>query len=257
MIAESRKITVVIPVHGNLNYTIGCLKSLEKTSTPNVDEIIVIDNHPSKDTALEIFKNFPHVSVYCPKENLGVSVSWDAGIKMAKNDYVAVINNDIEMLTPNWDNYLFAEFDKDEKAVIICPWPCSSANEELNSENANLDGLNGSFFVIDRKYLQLSNNYKLLAQYIDHQFVRAYWEDCDLLMQVRMMDGHSWVTPKIKTVHYGNKTAGPMLPSHKGMDNPYWANLDRFNKKYNVHIWDCFQVFMSNILDENTGKRLI
>lgn len=254
---QKSNITIVIPVHGNINYTIGCLQSLYAKSSPLVDEIIVIDNHPDKDTTREILQNWKNVSVYCPQSNLGVSVSWDAGIKIAKNNIVAVINNDIEVLTDNWDELLLEEWMKYPEAAVFCPWPVGSIAEYLNPENQPLDGLNGSFFLVDRQRLQLTDNYKLLGQYIDHQFARAYWEDCDLLTQVRKAGMQVLVTPKIPILHYGNKTAGPMLPSHKGMDNPYWANLDRFNKKYNVYIWDYFKVFMSNVLHETTGERLI
>jgi O-antigen biosynthesis protein len=255
---QEYKISVVIPVYGNLQYTIGAIKSLEEKSTENVNEIIIIDNHPEKDTARYFFTH-PHknVNVYCPQTNLGVSISWDIGIKIAKNNLVAVINNDIEILTQDWDRVLMNQWTKHTDALILCPWPLGSPDEALNKDGDVLSGLNGSFFVIDRHGLQLTENYKRSEDYIDHRYEIAYWEDADLLCQVRKINKASYVLPKVCIVHFSNKTAGPMLPSDKGMHNPYWRNLDKFNKKYGVYIWDYFQVYMSNILHENTHERLI
>lgn len=249
-------ISAVIPVIRNWGYTKQCIDSIQEKSKL-VNEIIVIDNEVYPSTAQTLLELYPNVSVYAPQRNLGVSVSWDTGIKLAKNNIVCVANNDIKVITEGWDEKLLEVWDKLENTAILCPWPCSTEDELLNENNNPLDGLNGSCFFLKKDLIEKTENYKEKGQYIDHQFEKAYWEDCDLLTQVRRAGMNSWVTPKVKTVHYGNKTAGPMLPSHKGLDNPYWANLDRFNKKYNVFIWDCFQVFMSNVLQENTRERLI
>lgn len=252
---QNANITVTIPVLHNWNYTKECLESLFETSTL-VNEIIVIDNDKYGDTAKLLIDDWD-VSVYAPGKNLGVAISWDTGIKMANNNIVAVVNNDIKMLTKDWDKVLLEQWSHYPDAFAFCPWPSGSANEKLNPENQPYSGLNGSFFVVDRERLRLTDNYKLKGQYIDHLYEQAYWEDADLLVQIREAGGDAYVTPKVQTVHYSNKTAGPLLPSDKGMHNPYWRNLDYFNKKYGVMIWDYFKVFMSNVQDENTNERLI
>jgi len=249
-------ISAVIPVLGNWNYTEKCLTSLFSKSE-FIDEIIVIDNSNDKDSTRAIIKNGYPCSIYAPGRNLGVGQSWDAGIKIAKNNIICVINNDVEIITEKWDTIIMTEWQKHEDAIVFCPWPASHETEDLAHMVDPLKGLNGSCFFVDRNSLQLTDNYKLLGHYIDPIYHLAYWEDCDLLVQVRKLGKESYVTSKVKTVHYSNKTAGPLLPSNKGMNNPYWSNLDKFNKKYGVNIWDYFKVFMSNVLDENSNERLI
>lgn len=256
MTRSSKNISVVVPVLGNYVYTVGCIVSLMETSTL-VDEVILIDNEENGDTAKKVLVNYPHVSIYKPTRNLGVAKSWDTGIKLAKNDLVAVINNDIKIVTKDWDKKVLAEWDQHPDAAVFCPWPIGREEEARENDNDVYEGLNGSFFVIDKKCLQLTDNYKTKNEYIDTNYEQAYWEDCDLLVQVRNTGLESYITPRVYVVHYGNKTAGPLLPSDKGMHNPYWRNLDYFNHKYNVHIWDYFKVYMSNIQDENTGVRMI
>jgi O-antigen biosynthesis protein len=249
-------ISVVIPVYGNLSYTIGCVSSLIDKSKL-VDEIIIIENGPQHENVMWLLGHTYPFKIYIPGENLGVSKSWDTGIKLAKNNLVAVINNDIEIVDDAWDQVLLEQWSHHPNAAIFCPWPCHDVGEELHRDNEPMDGLNGSFFVIKKNSLQLTDNYKRKGEYIDTNYKTAYWEDADLLVQTRRAGFESKVTPKVKTVHYTNITAGKLLPRDKGMHNPYWQNLDYFNKKYNIYIWDYFKVFMSNVLDENTNKRLI
>jgi GT2 family glycosyltransferase len=243
-------------VYGNIEYTRVCLDSLLKKSKL-IDEIIIIDNKPDHDTYKALAELYPQVSFYLPTQNLGVSVSWDLGIKLAKNNIVCVSNNDIELIVDNWDEKILEEWSQYENALAFCPWPANDATEDLSHIESPYNGLNGSCFFVDKLGLQLTDNYKLLGQYIDHRFEKAYWEDCDLLAQIRKIDKESYVSGKTKIVHFGNKTAGSMLPSDKGMHNPYWRNLDQFNKKYGTLIWDFFKVNMSNVLDERTDERII
>lgn len=252
----NQHISVIIPVLGNYVYTVECLMSLMQTSTL-VDEIIVIDNEENAETAKKLIINYPNVSLYIPKRNLGVSKSWDTGIKLAKNTLIAVINNDIKIMTQEWDRKLLEEWNKYPDAAIFCPWPIGREEEARENFCDPYSGLNGSFFVINKDLIKHTENFRLNHEYVDTKYEQAYWEDADLLVQVRKAEFESYVTPKVYVVHYGNKTAGPLLPSHKGMDNPYWKNLDYFNHKYNVHIWDYFKVELSNVLHEVSNKRLI
>lgn len=254
---QKSNISIVIPVLGNWEYTKKCLESITAKSSDLVDEIIIIDNESIPTTAQKLITGRDKCIIVIPEKNLGVGQSWDLGIRMAKNNIICVMNNDVEVITPSWDIILLEEWAKHDNALIFCPWPAGHENEDLDRLIDPFAGLNGSCFFVDRKGLQETENYKLLDHYIDPIYYLAYWEDCDLLVQVRRLGKESYVTPRVKTVHYSNKTAGPLLPSNKGMNNPYWQNLDKFNKKYNVHIWDYFKVFMSNVLDENSNKRLI
>lgn len=255
----NEKISVTIPVISNIPYTKICMDSLLKNSKL-VDEVILIDNNPEGDTARWIIDNYGgkiSLTVIYTGEKLGVSISWDMGIKAARNNIVVVSNNDIDFCDAEWDVKLLEEWSKYPNAACFCPWPVHEITQQMYPENPPLDGLAGCCFLIKKDMLQNIENFKNMGLYIDTGFKRAYWEDVDLLTQIRRADMECWTTQKVKVVHFENKTAGPMLPSGKTMDNPYWINLEYFNNKYGVHIWDYFAVFMSNVLKENTNERLI
>jgi GT2 family glycosyltransferase len=253
---SSKKITVIMPCYKNTEYTDRAIASLLRTSK-RLKEIIIIENDPEGSTLMMLKERGYTCSILWNKENAGVSKSWNAGIYMSSTDLVAVANNDIEMITEGWDDIAVQYFEKNEKAAIVCSWPVGHRDEFLNPNNDPVEGLNGSFFVVSKEKVRETANFKLKREYIDTEYTPAYWEDADLLVQVRAQKYESYVLPSIKMVHFSNTTARQILPSHKGMDNPYWKNLDYFNKKYGVHIWDYFKVHLSNVLDENTNARLI
>ena len=84
------KLSIIIPTVQK------CLRILDQlTSTlvrdEVVDEIIIINNLP--DNKLEFSKD--KIRIITPEKNLYVNASWNLGVKEAKNDNIALINDDI------------------------------------------------------------------------------------------------------------------------------------------------------------------
>lgn len=86
---ENKKLSVVIPtLQQNTEVFLKLLDTLAKDIC--VDEIIVIDN-----SLLGINYNHEKLRVITPKENLYVNPSWNLGVKEAKNEIIALLNDDI------------------------------------------------------------------------------------------------------------------------------------------------------------------
>ena len=64
-------------------------------------EVIVIDDGSSDDTLEYLRQHWPQVRVEPNGENLGVAVSLNRAVQAAHGEYVALLNNDLE-LEPNW-----------------------------------------------------------------------------------------------------------------------------------------------------------
>jgi len=122
-----KKLSVIIPtLQKNKELLINLLNTLANDS--GVDEIILIDN-----SLKGLNEKIEKLQIITPKENLFVNPSWNLGIKTAKDDIVALLNDDItitsnfcskiaEKLTPDMG---VAGFDVDfvEVSENIVPPP--------------------------------------------------------------------------------------------------------------------------------------
>jgi O-antigen biosynthesis protein len=99
-------VTLIIPTYNGHNILKTCIDSiLNKTTYPNY-EIIIIDNRTNCEKTL----NFIHSTV-ATKQNVRV-LKWDQpfnfsainnfGVSQAKGEIVGLINNDIEVISPEW-----------------------------------------------------------------------------------------------------------------------------------------------------------
>ena len=83
------KISVIIPtLQKKLSFLINLLSTLERDTS--VDEIIVIDN-----SLRGLNYKSSKLRLIIPEENLFVNPSWNLGVKEAKNELVALLNDDI------------------------------------------------------------------------------------------------------------------------------------------------------------------
>ncbi|MCK5506827.1 MAG: glycosyltransferase family 2 protein, partial [Thermodesulfovibrionia bacterium] len=88
-------ISIVIPNLNGINYLPGCLSSIREQTFKEF-EVIVVDNG-STDGSVEFIKaGFPQTLIIENRENRGFAAANNQGIKVAKGEYIATLNNDTE-----------------------------------------------------------------------------------------------------------------------------------------------------------------
>lgn len=118
---SSPKISIVTPVHNNIDHTLAFLKSVSKIKYDNL-ETIIIDDGSTDGTAETLDQKYPNVILLKGDGNLWWSGSTNLGVQEAiknKADYVFTINNDVE-LDPNIFNALVKTAKDKPKSVIGC-----------------------------------------------------------------------------------------------------------------------------------------
>ncbi|WP_026509465.1 glycosyltransferase family 2 protein [Butyrivibrio sp. LC3010] len=93
------RVTIIIPNYNGAKYLDACLRSLKKQTVTS--KVIVVDNG-STDNGLEILKNamakhakaYPEVIIHELSENTGFANAVNVGMKLAKTEYVLLLNND-------------------------------------------------------------------------------------------------------------------------------------------------------------------
>ena len=119
----NQKTSIIILTKDCLPFTKKCLDSLF-TYTNNY-ELIIVDNGSKKETIdyLKGLKKFIELKIIFNKENMGSAYAWDQGIKVAKYDYIGIIDNDV-VFTPYWLDYLQQCFQMKKDCGATSPTTC-------------------------------------------------------------------------------------------------------------------------------------
>lgn len=87
-------ISIIIVNWNNKDILRDCLSSIYNTHNVSKYEIIVVDNN-SEDGSVELIKNeFPHVVLLVNEQNLGFARANNQAIKIARGNYILLLNND-------------------------------------------------------------------------------------------------------------------------------------------------------------------
>jgi len=100
---EGPEIAILIPTKNKYDVLKVCLDSLEMTSYKNY-KVYIINNDSDEDDILEYFENTKHKVLTISSQNGVFSYSYinNEAAKLADEDYVLFLNNDVKVLTPNW-----------------------------------------------------------------------------------------------------------------------------------------------------------
>ena len=99
-------ISIIIPTRDYADITEKCLKSIfEKTCYHNF-EVILMNNNSQKEETFELFdkysKMYSNFRVIDANYEFNYSKINNQGVKEAKGEYIVLLNNDTEIITPNW-----------------------------------------------------------------------------------------------------------------------------------------------------------
>lgn len=75
-----------------------CLRSIEEKVKGISNEIIIIDNASTDQSAEMVRSKFPQVTLVCNERNLFVTPATNQGIKMSRGRYVLIVNPDVVFL---------------------------------------------------------------------------------------------------------------------------------------------------------------
>jgi hypothetical protein len=114
------KLSIIIVNFNGKDLTLNCLESIYSRLESIDFEVIVVDN-ASHDGSLEaISSEFPEVITIKNASNLGFSKANNEGIKIAKGDYILLLNNDTLLEGGNFNNLINYTEDNMDVGILGC-----------------------------------------------------------------------------------------------------------------------------------------
>ncbi|RYE39163.1 MAG: glycosyltransferase family 2 protein, partial [Hyphomicrobiales bacterium] len=221
----SPKVSVVIPVYGQVHFALGCLDSLALQVSRHSVEIIVADDASPADSRTELLAGIPWVRYERRTENAGFLECCNWAVRSARGEYVVLLNSDTRVL-PGWLDELIAGFENFPKAGMV--------GSKLYNDDGSLQEAGGIFWRDGSAHNYGRNDDPSRPQYcfsrqadfisgasiavrrtvwdemagFDPHYKPAYCEDADLAFRLRRAGYQVWLTPFSRVVHYEGVTHG-------------------------------------------------
>lgn len=171
------KLSIIIPVYNAEKYIGECIKSILQCDSSDIEIIIINDG--SKDKSLSIIKEYQKNDkrIYIiDKENEGVSIARNNGIKEAKGDWIMFVDAD-DILTNDWFDIIKEYMSSNFKLLFFTNY--LERNDYTREELIkNIVGING-------------NNY--IAGPFSKLFNRKFIEELGIKFQQKLINGEDMI----------------------------------------------------------------
>lgn len=222
-------ITIVIPNYNGNKYLRQCLDSVYRQEYVDY-EVVIIDN-ASIDSDYEWLKIYKNISFKQLDKNYGFSRAVNEGIKLAKGEYVLLLNNDTE-LCEGFLDAMIESISKDQKIFGVSSKMIQYKDKQLIDDAGDEytvvgwgykrgDGENIDKFSREERVFSACAGAALYRTevfekigYFDESFF-AYMEDIDISYRANIYGYKNIYNPNAKVYHIGSATSGGRYNSFK------------------------------------------
>lgn len=140
-------VSIVIPTYNSSHYILTTLKELESQKYDNYE--IVIVNDGSRDNTIELLEQEARVNSrinIVNKDNGGVSSARNAGIRVAKGEFISFLDDD-DSLSPDFFIKMYAKQKETNADAIYCGFNGYYGKDPVRYRNIASDFLEGSLLL--------------------------------------------------------------------------------------------------------------
>lgn len=267
------KVSIVIPVYNQFDYTHACIKSIIDT-VKDVPYEIIIGDDMSTDATKNIKKYVSGVRVNINRTDHGFLMNCNRAAAIARGEYIVFLNNDTQV-HEEWLSSLVDLIESDDKigmvgSKLIYPdgslqeaggiiWSDASGWNYGRNQDADMpeynyvrecDYISGASIMISKALWNEIGGF-------DERFKPAYCEDSDLAFEVRKRGYKVMYQPKSVVTHFEGVSNGTDLDS--GLKKYQVENSKKFKEKWAAELtkqYESGQVpFCAR--ERNHGKKVI
>jgi GT2 family glycosyltransferase len=190
-------------------------------------DVYVVDNASTDGSVGYVREHFPDVKIIVHSTNLGFAAGYDRALERIRSDYVVLLNNDTEILNPDWVKSLVRAAAADPKiAAVGCKMVSMGQHDRLDS----VGGMGIPFW---RGFVDIGREEQDEGQYdtefepfsfcggaallrkavfekaggFDEKFF-MYMEDVDLSWRFRLLGYGVKFAPRAKIAHFFSGSTG-------------------------------------------------
>ncbi|MCZ2444343.1 MAG: glycosyltransferase [Flavobacteriales bacterium] len=269
-IQNTPKVSIIIPTKDQAHILDTALKSIFELSTWKNFEVIVVSNNSSEKSLYQLFNQYTRLHpaqfkwIACDVL-FNFSLLMNEGVKHANGDFLLLLNNDIEIITPDWIEAMIEQAQRKSVGAVGAKLLYYNGTVQHGGVVVGLGGVAGHAFVgLHRddpgyfNYLQCVNNFSavtaaclmvdkkkyLAIQGFDERF-EIEFNDVDFCLRLREVGYHNVYLPQVELFHYESLTRGhPHLS--KASYERHVRELNLF-KKHWQHIIDDDPCYSPNL----------
>lgn len=258
-IIDTPLVSIIIPTKDKVNYLKKCIKSILDKSTYQNYEILIIDTGSVEDGTKNFYKTLSQnikIKIFYWQEKLfNYSSVNNFGVEKAKGEYVLLLNNDTEIISPDWiesmlehaqrktigavgAKLLYPNHNIQHAGVILgIGGVANHASLNLPDNTAQAFPVSNSkdmirnFSAVTAACLMISKSKYLQVKGLDPQF-RIAFNDIDFCLKLSEKGYLNLYTPFAKLYHHESISVGKPEQGNR--------NLEEFQKEINIMIkkWD-------------------
>lgn len=240
------QVSIVIPVYGKVDYTLRCLRSIERHPQRTRFEVLVVDDG-SPDGSADRLEGIPGLRLVRNETNLGFIRSCNRGASLARGDYVLMLNNDTEV-HPGWLDELVRTFETFPDAGLVgaklvypdgrlqesggiiwrdgSGWNFGRFQDPTHPEfnyARDVDYCSGAAIIVPTALWRELGGF-------DEHYAPAYGEDSDLAFRVRAAGRRVMVQPASIVTHFEGVTSGTDVGS--GVKSYQVVNAQKLRERW-------------------------
>lgn len=228
---DSKKISIIIPNKDHINELDCCLRSIYSKTTYDNYEIIIVENNSTDVQTFEYYeslKRYDNLTVVKWKETgFNYSAIVNYGVLFAKGEYLLLLNNDVEVITPTWIEEMVMYLQRDDVGIVgaklyypndtvqhagvfiiksFCAGHVAYKLPKLSHGYYGRASMVQNISAVTGACLMTKKNLFHEVSGLDENLFTIHYNDIDLCMKIRKLDKLAVFTPIAELYHHESKS---------------------------------------------------